>query len=84
MNTLFLLMAEYGTGDIPLEPVAAKYLGMDAAKAKREAARTALPFPAYRAGSQKSPWVVRVTDLAEWLDRSREQAAAEWRKRNVA
>jgi hypothetical protein len=78
VNTVFLLMAEFGQADIPLEQVAAKYLGLDAAHAKRQAASQALPFPVYRAGSQKSPWMVRVSDLAEYLDKCRENAKREW------
>ena len=38
MNTVFLLMAEYETSQIPLEIVAEKFLGIGPAKAK-EAAR---------------------------------------------
>ena len=74
MNTTFLLMAEYGTTDIPLEVVAAKYLGMAARAAHAKAFKGELPFPAYRPGSQKSPWLVRITDLAAWLDAEREKA----------
>lgn len=66
MNTIFLMMAEFGTTDVPLEAVANKYLGLDMKTAKMRAARGELPFPAYRASSsQKAPWVVRITD---WTD----------------
>lgn len=84
MNTMFLLMAEYGMADIPLELLAKKYLGIDPAMAKRQAATQNLPLPCYRAGSQKSPWLVRVTDLAEFLDKQREIAAKDWRAMHVA
>jgi len=84
MNTLYILCAEFGTGDIPLEQVAAKYLGIDSKSAKMRAARADLPFPAYRPGSQKSPWLVRASDLAAWLDGERAKAQAEWDKRRVA
>ena len=84
MNTTFLLMAEYGTTDIPLEVVAEKYLGMAARAAGNKAAKGELPFPAYRPGSQKSPWLVRITDLAAWLDAERDKAAADFEGRRVA
>lgn len=85
MNTAFLMMAEFGTADVPLEQVAQKYLGLDARVAKMRAARGELPFPAYRASSsQKAPWLVHVTDLAAWLVQARERAAADWQKRQVA
>lgn len=84
MNTVFLLMAEFQRADVPLETVAERYLGMDKKRAYMQAARAALPFPAYRAGGQKSPWMVRVTDLAAWLDSARDKAAQDWRNVNAA
>lgn len=78
MNTTFLLMAEFGGADAPLREVASKYLGISGPEADRRANRQALPFPAYRAGSQKSPWMVRITDLAAFLDAERDRARADW------
>ena len=82
MNTTFLLMAEFGQTDIPLDIVAHRYLGLSDKQAYAKASRANLPFPAFRAGSQKSPWLVRVTDLAQWLDTERTKAASDWQKRN--
>lgn len=84
MNTVYLLLAEYEAADIPLEQVAQKYLGLDPAMAKRQAALQKLPLPCYRAGSQKSPWLVRITDLADFLDKQREQAKRDWLAMNAA
>lgn len=83
MNTTFLLMAEFGQSDIPLETVAVRYLGLDEKAARAKANRGELPFPAFRAGSQKSPWMVRITDLADWLDAEHAKAADDWRKRRT-
>ena len=81
MNTVFLLMAEYNATDIPLESVASKYLGIERREAYNRAARQSLPFPAYRpGGTQKSPWVVRITDLAEYLDAARAAAQRDWQE----
>lgn len=82
VSTIFLLMAEFGQADIPIEKACERYLGLDVKSAKARAARSELPFPAYRCGSQKSPWVVRVSDLAAWLDGEREKGLADWRARN--
>lgn len=84
MNTTFLLLAEFGQADIPLDQVADKYLGLAADKAKKQAALQKLPFPVYRAGSQKSPWMVRVSDLAEYLDAKRAEAEKEWKAQHAA
>ena len=82
MNTAFLLLAEFGQADVPVEIVAERYLALDSRTAKTRAARGDLPFPAYRCGSQKTPWLVRITDLAAWIDEQRARGLAEWRERN--
>lgn len=83
VSTVFLLMAEFGQADVPLEVVAQRYLGLSEKEAKQRAAARSLPFVAYRGGpSQKSRWLVRLTDLAEYLDRQRETAAREWKVMN--
>lgn len=81
MNTVFLLMAEFGQADIPLEILASKYLGMSRKESAMKAMRGELPFPAFRMGSQKSPWMVRVTDLAEYLDSARKKSTQDWEAR---
>src|SRR5690554_3310893 len=80
MNTLFLLMAEFdGQAEVSLDDLCPKYTGLEVAKAKREAARQSLPFPARRATrSQKSGWLVHLQDLASYLDTERARARKEW------
>ena len=77
MNTIFLLMAEFNTAHPKLEDVAHRYLGLKPAEAKRAAGLRTLPIPAFRLGSQKSPWLVSVTDLADCLDRAMDEARRE-------
>lgn len=57
MNRVFLLMAEFNAADIPLEKVATRYLGMNERQWKRAASLQQLPFPVFRAGYQKAPWL---------------------------
>lgn len=78
-RTLFLLLAEFGTGQIPVEKCA-HHFGMRAEEAKRAAARQQLPVPAFRLGSQKSPWLVSAEVLATYIDAQRNAAAEEWAK----
>ena len=82
-RTLFLLLAEFGTGQIPVDRCAHPF-GMGADEAKRAAARQALPVPAFRLGSQKSPWLVSTDELAAYIDAKREAAAEEWKRINAA
>lgn len=84
-KTAFWLMGEFGGAFIPLEAVAERYLGVRRREALTRAARGDLPFPACRpGGSQKSPWMVYIDDLAAWLDQERECATKEWRRRQEA
>lgn len=82
MNTIFLLLAEFGKADVPLDKVAERYLAMDPRTANARANRNALPFPTYRPGTQKGPRLVRITDLAAWLDDQHARAVADWNHQN--
>jgi hypothetical protein len=84
MNTVFLLMAEFNTSQIPLENICGKYLAMSAPEAKRKANVQRLPFPVYRGQSQKTPHLVKVEDLAKYIDEQHSKANEDWRKMNNA
>ena len=79
MNTFFALMAEHGTAQIPVAKCAALF-GLSPQKAEENAGRQRLPVPAFRLGSQKSPWLVDAKFLAEHLDAVKLQAKQEWEK----
>lgn len=54
ISTLFALMAEFGTAEIPLEDICEKFFGLNQKMAKARANRNQLPIAAYRAGTQKA------------------------------
>lgn len=81
MNTFFALMAEYGTAQIPVERCASLF-GLTPKKAEEYAGRQQLPVPAFRIGSQKSPWLLDAAKLAEYLDSKKRQAELDWQKIN--
>jgi hypothetical protein len=81
--TLFMVLAEYGTAQIPVERCAQQF-GMTPNQAKDAAKRQALPVPAYRLGSQKSPWVVDAASLAGHIRSKREAAELEWKRIHAA
>lgn len=82
-TTVFLLLAEFGTGQIPLDRCC-HHFGMSAPEAIRKAARQALPVPAFRLGTQKSPWLVSADKLAAHIDAKRAEAEREWNKVHAA
>lgn len=77
MSTIKLLIAEYGTAEIPLEAICERYMGLSLKVAKERAAQHALPIPAYRT-APKAPWHVRASDLAALIDTQAEQARERW------
>lgn len=79
MNTFFALMAEYGTAQIPLERCSSIF-GISPKEAEKRAGKQLLPVPAFRLGTQKSPWLVDAAKLAAHLDECKAQAEADWRK----
>lgn len=84
MNTLFSLMAQYETTQIPLDRCCHLF-GLKPEEAAKRAGRHALPVPAFRVGTQKSPWLIDARTLADHLDAVRDHAMSEWgRMRNIA
>ena len=82
-STMFFLLAEFGTGQIPVEDCA-KYFGKSKSDAKADAARQKLPVPTFRLGSQKSPWLVSADVLAAYIDQNKQAAMASWQNLNAA
>ncbi|WP_168386188.1 pyocin activator PrtN family protein [Erwinia amylovora] len=81
MNTVFLLMAEFETSTIPLAAIAERYLGMRPSTADKKANCGELPLASFRIGAgQKSPRIVHITDLAEFIDKRRKEAKEELQK----
>jgi hypothetical protein len=81
-KTYLALLLEFDSGDIPLASCCEKYFGMEYKKAARLARKQNLPVPAYRCGSQKSPWMISADKLAEFVDKKKAEAEAHWRKMN--
>lgn len=84
--TMHFLAAEFGNRAlVPLEEVANVYLAMGVNTAKRRASEGALPFPVVRLGdSQKAPYHVPLTVLAEFVDNKFKVANDEWKKAQAA
>ena len=74
MNTVFLLLAEFGTTTIPLADVSEKYFRLKPSTAEKKASMGEFALPTFRASdSQKAPRMIHVQDLAEHLDKQRQK-----------
>jgi len=78
MKTIFLLLMQFETANIPLSIVAKHILTMSPDEAKKRASAERLPFPTFRGGSQKSERLVDIVELANYLDDVKEKAKKEW------
>ena len=85
MKTLFLLQAQFdGRAEILLSEICDTFLNLSDQESKRRASLQLLPFPVHRLGSQKSPWLVSITDLAAHIDEQKAAAKDDWLKMNTA
>lgn len=83
MKTLFLVMAQYETAEIPLEKLCDEHFGMKLPQAVRKAAAHQLPVPFYKK-TGKSGYFCSASDWAEYIDKSSEAARKEWLRMNGA
>ncbi|EAM7070443.1 pyocin activator PrtN family protein [Salmonella enterica] len=75
MNTLYFLMAEFETVTPALADISEKYLGMKPRTAEDKAVLGKLPLPTFRVGdTQKAPRLVHLEDLANHIDKMREES----------
>lgn len=80
-KTLMFLMMEYETPVVPLKKVHEKYFGIENTyTANKRAKDQDLPVPVFRMGSNKSEWLVRLEDLAFYIDKQAEETKKVWEK----
>jgi len=80
MNTLFLLMAQYGgQAVIPLDRVCSDYMNLTVEKFKRKQLSGEIDIPVIRLGtvSQKASLGIHLKDLADYIDKQRLAATTE-------
>lgn len=77
--TEFKLMAVHKAPVIRLTEVCGLYLHWSPAYAKRKARENHLPFPCFRpTASQRSPWLVKLEDLARFIDAQTAASSKLW------
>lgn len=78
-KTEMLLLMRFETPTISLENICEEFFGCSKGTAKLKAKSGTLPVPAFRLGtSQKLPWMVKLQDLAQFIDQTHEHAKKEW------
>lgn len=72
MQTVFMLLAQYEKPVVPLKDICSEYFGLSYQTARQRANAGMLPIPTFRT-SQKSDYLVHLTDLASYIDQQREK-----------
>jgi hypothetical protein len=78
------LLAVHKAPTLKLIDICGPYLGLSYPVALRKASSHELPFPAYRPiANQRSPWMVKVEDLATFIDAQAATAQVDWANSQV-
>jgi pyocin activator protein PrtN len=79
-STETTLLAKFGAPVVRLTDICEEFLAIGADRAKRRANMNSLPFPAFPLdpAMHKSPWMVMVADIAEYLDAQAATARKSW------
>ena len=81
MNTELMLFARYEKPYVRLEDVCEELFNLCERKAKEAAASQKLPVPVLRmTESRKSPMMIKLSDLADYLDSRHEEYTKTWEK----
>lgn len=83
-NTLTMLLAVHRAPMVRLADICEHYFNCDAKAAYAKAALNRLPVPAWRLiDSRKAPLMVRLLDLAEYIDNQGDVEKARWAKSQI-
>ena len=78
-KTEIMLLMKFESPIIPLDNICNDYFGCSKNTAKQRARSGTLPVPVFRLGkSQKLPWMIKVQDLAHFIEKSSNEAKQEW------
>lgn len=75
-----LLMAQYESPTIPLEEVRETYFNITSKRESDNKARNHdYPVPVFKLGGQRSPWMLHIKDLADYIDRVQREQSEVWK-----
>lgn len=82
-DTSMMLILRYKQPVVPLKSIVEDYMPhIDMASAKQRAARSKLPFPAFKVDGNKSEYYVNISDVALWLDSLQKESQRNWSEVN--
>ena len=79
MNTAFALMARFESPTVKLKDICEEFFGIQPKTAEQKAKGQDLPVPTFRLrDSERSPSLIKVSDLADFIDKNHAIAKSDW------
>jgi hypothetical protein len=79
MNTQFALLARFGSPTIELKQVSNEFFGITPKTAEQRAKACDFPVPTFKLrDSERSPTLIKIEDLAAYIDKRYQAAVNEW------
>jgi hypothetical protein len=83
MNTNFALLARFGSPTVELKQVSNEFFGITPKTAEQRAKACDFPVPTFKLrDSERSPTLIKIEDLAAYIDERYQAARDEWRSVN--
>jgi hypothetical protein len=81
MNTNFALLARFQTPVIELKNVCEEFFGIKPKTAEQKSKGCDFPIPTFKLrDSERSPTLIKIEDLADYIDKRYAAAKNEWKK----
>ena len=79
MNTNFALLARFGTPTVELKQVSQEFFGITSRTAEQRAKACDFPVPTFKLrDSERSPSLIKIEDLAAYIDKRHSEAMEDW------
>ena len=79
MNTNFALLARFGNPTVELKQVSQEFFGITSRTAEQRAKACDFPVPTFKLrDSERSPSLIKIEDLAAYIDKRHSEAAQDW------
>ncbi|MGR5298805.1 Pyocin activator protein PrtN [Vibrio mediterranei] len=83
MNTNFALLARFESPTVELKRVSQEFFGITPKTAEQRAKACDFPVPTFKLrDSERSPSLIKVEDLATYIDKRHESAKSDWQSVN--
>ncbi|KHT40048.1 pyocin activator PrtN family protein [Vibrio sinaloensis] len=79
MNTNFALLARFESPTVELKQISQEFFGVTPKTAEQRAKACDFPVPTFKLrDSERSPSLVKIEDLAAYIDKRHEEAKQDW------